>query len=345
MTSLLGKRIISPYYMDFLYWCSNTGLCQAFNQYEEYIPMNTVSREIVIKGNHPIPGEPRHVYGGIYTLSSLGMLGTGISRGYLVDACRKNHILIVAIEKIDPRLYPITDESIEAIQHSRILGCITANIRNDRCIEIDTISSRSHYAGVGTNLMFKLLDAAKESMNVCILNSLVSSMGFYMRLGFTYLGTDQEETPVFAVDLTKMDIQPPRLYLKRQSTNVPVTIDERSLDEVEHELLGKHQEIVTRNIPIEDYVKDIGRLDTGSHWTFLDRGIKIKHGFLIPDTVKVQKIKNTQPFMSKVKTYTNHGSRNHTKYTLKVKTYLNKPLRSSRSRSKRATNLRATNLV
>lgn len=335
--------------MDFLYWCSNTELCMSFNDYTDYIHMDPYPRDIVIKGNHPIPGEPRHVYGGIYTLSSLGMLGTGISRSYLVNACRENHIFIVAIEKINPILYhQVTDETIEAIQNTRILGCITAKIHNDRCIEIDTISSRSHHTGVGANLMFKLLDVAKESsMNVCLLNSLVSSMGFYMKLGFTYLGTDKESNPVFAVDLTNLDAPPPRLHLKRESSNVPVLIDERPLEEVEHELLGKYQEIVSRNIPIERYIKEIGKLKVNSSWELLENGIKLRHGFFIPDKVKVQKIRNSNPYMSKIYTYLNRPLRSMSRsrsrsrnYTFKLPTYLNKPLRStSKPKSRQAHNL------
>jgi len=338
--------------MDFLYWCSNTDLCQRFNEYDNYIHMDPFPRDIVIKGVHYIPGEPMHLYGGIYTLSSRGMLGTGITREYLVDACRKNHIFIVAIDKVDP-LYPITDESIDAIQHSRILGCITANILNDRCIEIDTISSRSGYSGVGTNLMFKLLDVAKESsMNVGILNSLVSSMGFYMKFGFTYLGTDKD-TPVFAVDLTKIDIQPPRLYLKRQSSNIPVNTDLRSLDEVEEELIGPQKDLVQRNIPMKRYIKEIGQLAVDSTWNLFDRRIKLKHGFMIPDLETQKRIKNKEPFMSKIQTHSHRSLRNRSspmnhKYSVKLPTYLNKPLKSksrsrsrsrSQSRSKRASNL------
>jgi N-acetylglutamate synthase-like GNAT family acetyltransferase len=329
--------------MDFLFWCSDTELCPAFNEQDGYVNMNQYSRDIVIKGNHPIPGEPMHVYGGIYTLSTLGIFGSTISRNYLVKACNKNHIFIVAIKSISPRLYEtITDETIHAIQHTPIVGCITAKIHNERCIEIDTISSRNNHVGVGTNLMFKLLDVAKECLlNVCLLRSLVSSMGFYMKLGFTYLGTDKKRTPVFAIDLTNLEIQPPRLYLKRKSSTIPVPIDERPLEEVEGELLEMNYELVSRNIPIDHYIEEIGQLKIDESWKFLENGMKMKNGFFIPDKDTVRRlrnIKNARPYMEKVKTYLNmplrtksnakNTNRNSIAKSFKIKTYLHKSLRN-----------------
>jgi len=329
--------------MDFLYWCTDPQLCQVFDKYN-YINMNAYPKDIVMKGNHPIPGQPRHIYGGIYALSRLGMLGSGISSGYLRDACIQDPIFLVAIEKMKPAAYPIREDTLSFIQSTRILGCITAKIHNDRCIEIDTVSSRSHHTGVGANLMATLLEVAKYgSFNVCLLNALVSAMGFYMKLGFTYLGTDPEMTPIFAVDLTKMDTQPPRLHLQRESSNVPVPIDDRPLDVVEKALLGKYYTRVARDLSMQTYIDDIGTLAIDTPWSYLDQGIRMKHGFLIPgkETTKDpnrsylvriptflhQRIGRTHNrSRSKSKSKSRSGSRPK---TFKVSTYLHKPLRST----------------
>ena len=189
--------------MEFLYWCSNTQLCQVLQTSEDYRSMNHYSRDVVVKGVHKIPRKPKHLYGGIVSLSRAGMLGSGMNWKYLKIACNDDPVFVVAIERKGPNRSPnqssnsspnnsqnYTDEYIKEIHKTRILGCMTAKIHNDRCIEIDTISTRSNHTGVGTNMMFRLLDAAREGLfNVCLLNSLVSAMGFYMNLGFTYLGT------------------------------------------------------------------------------------------------------------------------------------------------------------
>jgi hypothetical protein len=92
--------------MDFLYWCSNTQLCQVLQSSEDYHSMNAYSRDVVIKGTHRIRGKPRHLYGGIVSLSRATMLGTGINWKYLRDACNEDPVFVVAIERKSPNSSP-----------------------------------------------------------------------------------------------------------------------------------------------------------------------------------------------------------------------------------------------
>lgn len=311
--------------MDFLYWCSNTQLCQVLESSEDYHSMNSYSRDVVIKGTHRIPGKPRHLYGGIVSLSRANMLGSGINWKYLRKACNEDTVFVVAMERKGPNRTPnnnnnnsnATDEFIQSIHRTRILGCMTANIHNDRCIEIDTISTRSNHTGVGTNMMFRLLDAAREGLyNVCLLNALVSAMGFYMNLGFTYLGTDEERSPLFAIDLTSHERQPPRLHLQRESSNVPVPIDERPLEELELALLDSYHNRVSRNINLDPWIEEIGQLDPHIPWRHLQGSIQMKRGFFIPGKI----------------------SQSNRSYITRVKTYKHMPFRRSRSRSRSRSN-------
>lgn len=327
--------------MDFLYWCSNTQLCQVLDTSEDYHSMNSYSRDVVIKGTHQIRGKPRHLYGGIVSLSRAGMLGSGINWKYLRNACNEDAVFVVAIERKGPNRSNNSnnsnssnenaDEFIKGIHKSRILGCMTANIHNDRCIEIDTISTRSNHTGVGTNMMFRLLDAAREGLyNVCLLNALVSAMGFYMNLGFTYLGTDKEQCPLFAIDLTSHERQPPRLHLQRESSNVPVPIDERPLEEVEHALLDSYHTRVSRNINLDPWIEEIGQLDPHIPWRHLQGSIQMKRGFFIPDKISHSK----RSYITRVNTYKNMPFRRSAKSRSRsrsnrsivaVPTYLNQP--------------------
>jgi N-acetylglutamate synthase-like GNAT family acetyltransferase len=248
------------------------------------------------------------------------MLGSGINWKYLKSACNDDPVFVVAIERKGPNdsnsspnsSNENADEYIKAIHKTRILGCMTAKIHNDRCLEIDTISTRSNHTGVGTNMMFRLLDAAREGLfNVCLLNALVSAMGFYMNLGFTYLGTDEERSPLFAIDLTSHERQPPRLHLQRESSNLPVPIDERPLEELELALLESYHTRVSRNINLDPWIEEIGQLDPHMPWSHLQGSIQMKRVFFIPGKIS-------------------HSNRS---YITRVKTYKHMPFRRSRSRS------------
>jgi len=220
-----------------------------------------------IDGAHMYP-DRKHIYGGIYNLSTQGMIGYGINPDYLRASCKHDDILIIAVERG------------KSIQTTKILGCLTAIIHNSRCIEINNIGTRSHHGGIGTNLMHHLLEASRHcGFSVCILKSLVSAMIFYFKSGFVYLGTSKsilgEAEPVFAINLNQTI--PERPHLQRQNSTELVTLDSRSLQEIEEEL---EPFPIPRNIPLERYIRDIGRLDEGEPWDFLYKVFHTKLGLV-----------------------------------------------------------------
>jgi hypothetical protein len=220
-----------------------------------------------IDGAHMYP-DRKHIYGGIYKLSMHGMIGYGINPDYLRASCKHDDILIIVVERG------------KSIQTTKILGCLTAIIHNSRCIEINNIGTRSHHGGIGTNLMHHLLEVSRHcGFSVCVLKSLVSAMIFYFKSGFVYLGTSKsilgEAEPVFAINLNQTI--PERPHLQRQNSTELVTLDTRSLQEIEKEL---EPFPIPRNIPLERYIRDIGRLDEGEPWDFLYKVFHTKLGLV-----------------------------------------------------------------
>jgi hypothetical protein len=220
-----------------------------------------------IDGAHMYP-DRKHIYGGIYNLSMHGMIGYGINPDYLRASCKHDDILIIAVERG------------KSIQTTKIVGCLTAIIHNSRCIEINNIGTRSHHGGIGTNLMHHLLEVSRHcGFSVCILKSLVPAMIFYFKSGFVYLGTSKsilgEAEPVFAINLNQSI--PQRPHLQRQNSTELVSLDARSLQEIEKEL---EPFPIPRNIPLERYIRDIGRLEQGEPWEFLYKVFHTKLGLV-----------------------------------------------------------------
>ena len=145
-------------------------------------------------------------------------------------------------------------------------------------------------------------------------------------------------TPLFAIDLTSHERQPPRLHLQRESSNVPVPIDERPLEELELALLDSYHTRVSRNINLEPWIEEIGKLEPHVSWSHLQGSIQMKRGFFIPE-------KGTHPnrsYITRVKTYMNmpfRGTRSRSRSRsnrpiVAVQTYLNKPFTRRRSKPK-----------
>ena len=249
--------------MEFLYWC-NHEFCPCFDNYTGYIKMEN-SRNDYIEGIHY--NEP-NIYGGIVTLSILGMLGYGIQPRYVRDSCKHDDILIIAVER-GP-----------TIETTKILGFITAIIQNKRCIEINIIGSRSGHSGIGSTLMYHLLEVSRNcGFSVCILKSLVHAMTFYLKSGFTYLGTSRsilgDADPIFAINLNDSSIIA-RPHLQRQNSTEPIILDNRSLEEIEQSIYHT----IPRNIPLDRYIDQIGSLKPGEPWDFLYNRIETPLGFV-----------------------------------------------------------------
>ena len=167
--------------MEFFYWCSHP-LCPCFDQYPEFQNMSVVPRELIVRNTYPIPGRGQHIYGGIYQLARHKMLGVGINPDYILNACLNDNILLVAVE-------PVTT----TITKTKILGFVSLNIHNSRCIEINVIASRNNHGGVGTTLMFHALRIARScGFSVCFLKALVPAMEFLAKQGFTVIRMGRE---------------------------------------------------------------------------------------------------------------------------------------------------------
>lgn len=306
--------------MEFLYWCSHP-LCPCFDTYPNYRNMSIIPRETLIRGTHPT-GEGKHLYGGIYQLARYNMLGVGINPNYILDACTHDDILIVAVE-------PITT----TITETKILGFVSLNIHNPRCIEINVIASRNNHGGVGTTLMYHILHIARKcKFNVCFLKALIPAMEFYVKSNFTYLGT--KEAPVFAMDLTTDLTLKARAHIQRQDSLILDEPDTRKLEELEATIINPENAMekgyyFPRNIPLDKYIRDIGHLKPGKPWKWLhDTRVK-EVGLFIPTDVDVKYVKHSWAKEKKVKKL--KSARNSVRT---IRTYLNKGIRKSRSSSK-----------
>ena len=301
--------------MEFFYWCSHP-LCPCFNQYPEFNDMSVVPRELIVRNTYPIPGRGQHIYGGIYQLARHNMLGVGINPEYILNACLNDNILLVAVE-------PVTT----TITQTKILGFVSLNIHNARCIEINVIASRNNHGGVGSTLMFHALKIARScGFSVCFLKALVPAMEFYIKSNFTYLGT--KEGPVFAMDLTKDLSLRPRAHMQRQNSIEQGPVDNRTLEEVEATLVNPENAMekgyyFPRNIPLDKYIHDIGKLKSGAPWKWLHDTRVRERGLFIPTDVNVEyvkhswgkeaKVKSARKSVRTVRTYLNMGLRNRTR--------------------------------
>jgi len=305
--------------MEFLYWCSHS-LCPCFDDYPEYRNMSVVPRETIVRGTHPT-GQGRHLYGGIYQLARHNMLGVGINPEYILHACMNDDILIVAVE-------PITS----TITQTKILGFVSLNIHNNRCIEINVIASRNNHGGVGTTLMYHILKIARTcGFSVCFLKALVPAMEFYIKSNFTYLGT--KEGPVFAMDLTTDLSLRARPHMQRQNSLEESAPDNRRLEEVEATIVNPENAMekgyfFPRDIPLDEYIDDISKLRRGKPWKWLqDRRVK-ERGLFIPTDVDVKYVKHSWGKEKKVKSVR--------KSVRTIPTYLHKSIGKNLRKSKRS---------
>ena len=301
--------------MEFLYWCNpNQGpLCECFNGYSDFRDMSVVPRDLLVRHTYPIPGRGQHIYGGIYQLARHKMLGVGINPDYILDACLNDDMLLIAVE-------PITSN----ITKTKILGFVSLKIHNSRCIEINVIASRNNHGGVGTTLMYHILKAARHcGFSVCFLKALVPAMEFYMKSNFTYLGT--KEGPVFAMDLTTDLSIRRRPHMQRQNSLEQSAEDTRPLEEVEATLVNPTNAMekgyyFPRNIPLRDYITEIGKLKAGAPWKWLHDTRVRENGLFVPTDVNVEYVKHSWGKEVRVKRAKNS--------VRTVRTYLNKGLRS-----------------
>jgi hypothetical protein len=303
--------------MEFFYWCSHP-LCPCFDQYPEFQNMSVVPRELIVRNTYPIPGRGQHIYGGIYQLARHKMLGVGINPNYILNACLNDNILLVAVEPVST-----------TITKTKILGFVSLNIHNSRCIEINVIASRNNHGGVGTTLMFHALRIARScGFSVCFLKALVPAMEFYIKSGYTYLGT--KDGPVFAIDLNKDLALRPRPHMQRQNSIEQGPEDNRTVEELEATMVNPENAMekgyyFPRNIPLQQYIIDIGKLKRGAQWKWLhDTRVK-ERGLFIPTDVNVEYVKHSWGKEAKVKSAR--------KSVRTVRTYLNKGIGRGRNRN------------
>jgi hypothetical protein len=255
------------------------------------------------------------------------MLGVGINPDYILNACLNDDILLVAVE-------PVTT----TITKTKILGFVSLNIHNSRCIEINVIASRNNHGGVGTTLMFHALQIARScGFNICFLKALVPAMEFYIKSGFTYLGT--KEGPVFAMDLTKDLSLRPRPHMQRQNSIEQGPEDNRTVEEVEATLVNPVNAMekgyyFPRNIPLQQYIIDIGKLKRGSHWKWLHDTRVRERGLFIPTDVNVEYVKHSWGKEAKVKSAR--------KSVRTIRTYLNKGIGRGRTKSRNSSRKNVT---
>jgi hypothetical protein len=84
-----------------------------------------------------------------------------------------------------------------------------------------------------------------------------------------------------------------------------------------------------RNIPLREYIDDIGQLKWGAPWKWLhDTRVKVKGGLFIPTDVNVEYVKHSWDKEIKRVTRARNSVRT-------VRTYLNKGIKKSRSKSKK----------
>jgi hypothetical protein len=156
-------------------------------------------------------------------------------------------------------------------------------------------------------------------------------MEFYMKSNFTYLGT--KDGPVFAMDLTKDLSFRPRAHMQRQNSIEQGPEDNRTVEEVELTMVNPENAMekgyyFPRNIPLQRYITDIGKLKRGGHWKWLhDTRVK-ERGLFIPTDVNVEYVKHSWGKEAKIKSAR--------KSVRTIRTYLNKGIgRRSRNGSRK----------
>jgi hypothetical protein len=277
--------------MDFLFWCKDPHLCTCFDENKNFKNMSYTTRLPIVDGEYPIPGRAERWYGGIHILSWHRMLAVGINPDYLEKSCKRNTILIVAIEN--------TGNNDEDIYNKKILGIVTLKLHSDKVMEIDVIGVRTHHANIGTILLKLVCDSAKKcEYNICFLKSVPSAMRFYLKSGFTYLGTTKLD-PIFALDLTTYNDFNTRPRLQRQNTGNNYFYDRYTVQEVESQFIEQEDELarnrgIKRYIKLNEIVNDWNTLKTGQRceWMYERRvPTRSRQGYYIPH------IKLTSPFV------------------------------------------------
>ena len=280
--------------MEFLFWCQKSDMCSCFDNNPNFTNMSflTESRITMVDGEFPIPGRPDRWYGGIYVLSWHRMLAIGVNPDYLEKACKRNNVLIVAIEK------NVGNNKID-IYNRKILGIVTLKLHSNKVMEIDVIGVRTHHVNVGTTLLKLVCDAAKEcEYNICFLKSVSNAMRFYLKSGFTYLGTTKTD-PLFVLDLTTYEDFHTRPRLQRQNTGNNYMIDHFTVEEVETQFIQQEDDLarqrgIRRYIKLNELIEEWNHLKTGRRWEWLHAN-KIRtrsgQGYYVPY------LKLTSPFV------------------------------------------------
>jgi len=277
--------------MDFLFWCKDSNMCSCFDSNRNFRNMSFTKRDTIVDGESPIPGRAERWYGGIHILSWHRMLAVGVNPDYLEKSCKRNNVLIVAIEK--------DGTNPEDIYNKKILGIVTLKLHSDKVMEIDVIGVRTHHVNIGTILLKLVCDAAKEcEYNICFLKSVPNAMRFYLKSGFTYVGTTRTD-PIFALDLTTYNDFNTKPRLQRQNTGNNYFYDQFTVQEVETQFIETDDSLakgkgIKRYIKLNEMVDEWNELKTGQRCGWLyDKRVptRSRQGYYIPI------MKRTSPFV------------------------------------------------
>jgi hypothetical protein len=190
------------------------------------------ANKYLIKKGKVQPSRREHYYGGIVQLAVNRYIGLGLYAPYIEYSCHNCDVLIVCMQK---RKNASLGYSENDFKSHRILGFSTINLIRDNIIEIDIISSKHNHKGIGTMLMQTILDHAKKcELKYCILNAVPSAIGFYMKLGFIYLGhtiSSVEKKGYMLFDLKEQNPRQKSLkhHQNRNSANLSEYINSRML--------------------------------------------------------------------------------------------------------------------
>ena len=143
------------------------------------------------------------------------------------------------------------------------LGVLTANVINENMIELELVSSSIFYTGCGKNLVNTFLECCRESgFEIVILNSLIAPLGFYLKLGMTYLGYtthngNKKHYMAFDLDKNTINHYPSskiRFNPPRPGNSYKVPTEEEALG-----FMGDNKALQLNNTRIKNskYIKDV----------------------------------------------------------------------------------------
>jgi hypothetical protein len=199
-----------PFEVEYLFWTNlnkTTPSKPPLNNFAEtlknnpnFIDCNHIDPHYILNVYYPFTPEDKakykekrnHYYGGIVPLCLNYSIAAGLEVRFVEPECRKSDLLVVAIEAREDKSLPYDPENFKN-RRIAVFSCI--NLIRNNMIEIKVIGARTNYKKGGGSLVKTLCSHGKQHMKgkfYCWLNALPNAVKFYLKVGFTYIGSEGE---------------------------------------------------------------------------------------------------------------------------------------------------------